>query len=228
MNFAIIAAGGKGVRFQSPTSKQLLPLKGRPVLSWTLQPFLKTREIDEIILAYPQDEAESEYRKILEQENAPQVQLVKGGETRYRSVRNAFETIANAKREDLVLIHDAARPLLPLTLLKTLIETATKKGAVIPVIALQETVKEVTEDQIVRTVPRENLFLAQTPQVFQYWILATAYASNHESPDLTDEAILVEKAGFYVSVVKGERRNIKITEPADLELIEFYLSKGWE
>ncbi len=228
MNFAIIAAGGKGVRFQSTTSKQLLPLKGRPVLSWTLQPFLKTREIAEIILAYPQDEAESEYRKILEQENAPRVQLVKGGETRYRSVRNAFEKIANAKREDLVLIHDAARPLLPLTLLKTLIETATKKGAVIPVIALQETVKEVTEDQIVRTVPRENLFLAQTPQVFQYWILATAYASNHESSDLTDEAILVEKAGFYVSVVKGERRNIKITEPSDLELVEFYLSKGWE
>ncbi|HEY7162818.1 MAG TPA: 2-C-methyl-D-erythritol 4-phosphate cytidylyltransferase, partial [Acidobacteriota bacterium] len=90
------------------------------------------------------------------------------------------------------------------------------------------TVKEVTEHQIVRTVPRESLFLAQTPQVFQYWILETAYGSNHEPAQATDEALLVEKAGFYVSVIRGDRRNIKITEPADLELVEFYLSKGWE
>jgi len=228
MNFAIIAAGGKGTRFQSTTSKQLLPLMGRSVLAWTLQSFLKSKEIDEIILAYPQDESESEYRKILEQENAPKIQLVKGGDTRYRSVRNAFEKITNAKREDLVLIHDAARPLLPHILLKSLIETANKKAAVIPVVPMHETVKEVTEHQIVRTVPREHLFLAQTPQVFQYWILETAYGSNHEPAAATDEAILVEKAGFYVSVINGDRRNIKITEPADLELVEFYLSKGWE
>jgi 2-C-methyl-D-erythritol 4-phosphate cytidylyltransferase len=228
MNFAIIAAGGKGTRFQSTTSKQLLPLMGRTVLAWTLQSFLKSKEIDEIILAYPQDEPESEYRKILEQENAPKIQLVKGGDTRYRSVRNAFEKITNAKREDLVLVHDAARPVLPIALLKSLIETAAKKAAVIPVVPMKETVKEVTEHQIVRTVPRENLFLAQTPQVFQHWILETAYRANHESAHITDEAILVEKAGFYVSVIKGDRRNIKITEPADLELVEFYLSKGWE
>lgn len=228
MNFAIIAAGGKGTRFQSTTSKQLLPLMGRTVLAWTLQSFLKSKEIDEIILAYPQDESESEYRKILEQENAPRIQLVKGGDTRYRSVRNAYEKITNAKREDLVLIHDAARPLLPLALLKSLIETANKKAAVIPVMSMHETVKEVTEHQVVRTIPRENLFLAQTPQVFQYWILESAYGSNHEPATATDEAILVEKAGFYVSVIKGDRRNIKITEPADLELVEFYLSKGWE
>lgn len=228
MNFAIIAAGGKGTRFQSATSKQLLPLMGRTVLAWTLQPFLKSKVIDEIILAYPQDESELEYRKILEQENAPRIQLVKGGDTRYRSVRNAFETIRDAKREDLVLIHDAARPVLPLALLNNLIEMANKKSAVIPVVSMQETVKEVTEHQIVRTVPRENLFLAQTPQVFQHWVLETAYRSNHEPGQMTDEAILVEKAGFYVSVIKGDRRNIKITEPADLELVEFYLSKGWE
>jgi 2-C-methyl-D-erythritol 4-phosphate cytidylyltransferase len=228
MNFAIIAAGGKGTRFQSTTSKQLLPLMGRTVLAWTLQPFLKSKEIDEIILAYPQDEPESEYRKILEQEHSQKIQLVKGGDTRYRSVRNAFEKISNAKREDLILIHDAARPVLPGVLLRNLIEAANKKAAVIPVVPMQETVKEVTEHQIVRTVPRENLFLAQTPQIFQYWILETAYNSKHEPALATDEAILAEKAGFYVSVIKGDRRNIKITEPADLELVEFYLSKGLE
>jgi 2-C-methyl-D-erythritol 4-phosphate cytidylyltransferase len=228
MNFVIIAAGGKGVRFQGDTPKQLLLLKGRTVLAWTLQPFLKMREIDEIIIAYPQDEDHSQYEQILKQENVSRYSLVKGGDTRYQSVRNAFESIDNANKNDLVLIHDAARPLLPLTLLKVLIETAVQKGSAVPVVPLQETVKEVTGNEIIKTVRRENLFAAQTPQVFQYRVLKAAYAAVENSADLTDEAILVEKAGMSVSVVKGERRNLKITEREDLELVEFYLDKGWE
>jgi 2-C-methyl-D-erythritol 4-phosphate cytidylyltransferase len=124
MNFVIIAAGGKGTRFQADTPKQLLPLKGRTVLAWTLQPFLKTREIDEIIIAYPADEDHAQYEEVLKQEHVSRYRLVKGGDTRYRSVRNAFEAIDKANKNDLILIHDAARPLLPLMLLKTLIETA--------------------------------------------------------------------------------------------------------
>jgi 2-C-methyl-D-erythritol 4-phosphate cytidylyltransferase len=228
MNFVIIAAGGKGVRLQGETSKQLLPLKGRTVLAWTLQPFLRIREIDEIIIAYPKDEDHSQYEEILKQENVSHYKLVKGGETRYHSVRNAFESIDKANKNDLVLIHDAARPLLPLTLLKTLIEAAVQKGSAVPVVPLRETVKEVTGEEIVRTIRRENLFAAQTPQVFQYRILKAAYAAVQDSADLTDEAILVEKAGMTVSVVKGERRNLKITEREDLELVEFYLDKVWE
>ncbi len=228
MNFVIIAAGGKGVRFQGDIPKQLLPLKGRTVLAWTLQPFLRLREIDEIIIAYPHDEDHSQYEEILKQENVSRYSLVKGGDTRYQSVRNAFESINNPSKNDLVLIHDAARPLLPLTLLKMLMETAVQKGSAVPVVPLQETVKEVTGNEIIKTIRRENLFTAQTPQVFQYRVLKAAYAVVENSTDLTDEAILVEKAGVSVSVVKGERKNLKITEREDLELVEFYLDKGWE
>jgi 2-C-methyl-D-erythritol 4-phosphate cytidylyltransferase len=228
MNFVIIAAGGKGVRFQSDTPKQLLILKGRTVFAWTLQSFLKSREIDEIIVAYPKDEDHGVYEEILKQEKVSRYTLVKGGETRYRSVRNAFDSIDKANKNDLVLIHDAARPLLPLTLLKSLIETALQKGSAIPVLPLQETVKEVSNEAIIRTIRRDNLFAAQTPQVFQYGLLKNAYSAVEEAPDLTDESILLEKAGIAVAVVKGERRNMKITEREDLELVEFYLNKGWE
>jgi 2-C-methyl-D-erythritol 4-phosphate cytidylyltransferase len=228
MNYAIIAAGGKGKRFQSSTSKQLLPLLGRPVLSWTLQPFIKSREIDQIILAYPQDENEAEYQRIMEQENITHIKLVKGGDSRYRSVRNAFESIQDANANDLILIHDAARPLLRLTLLKALLDSAAQKGTSIPVLPVQETVKRVHEGRIEETLFRENLFVSQTPQVFQYSILAAAYSFGGESAALTDEAMLVEKSGAAVYTIPGDRKNIKITEPSDLELVEFYLSKGWE
>jgi 2-C-methyl-D-erythritol 4-phosphate cytidylyltransferase len=228
MNFLIIAAGGKGVRFQSDTPKQLLLLKGRTVLAWTLQSFLKSREVDEIIVAYPQDEDHGVYEEILKQEKVSRYRLVKGGDTRYRSVRNAFDSIDKANKNDLVLIHDAARPLLPLSLLKTLIETAVQKGSAVPIVPLRETIKEVTNDQIIRTIRRDNLFAAQTPQVFQYRLLKSAYSTVDEAPDLTDESILLEKAGISVAVVKGEQRNMKITEREDVELVEFYLNKGWE
>ncbi|HSE42766.1 MAG TPA: 2-C-methyl-D-erythritol 4-phosphate cytidylyltransferase [Acidobacteriota bacterium] len=228
MNFLIIAAGGKGVRFQSDTPKQLLLLKGRTVLAWTLQSFLKSREVDEIIVAYPQDEDHGVYEEILKQEKVSRYRLVKGGDTRYRSVRNAFDSIDKANKNDLVLIHDAARPLLPLSLLKTLIETAVQKGSAVPIVPLRETIKEVTNDQIIRTIRRDNLFAAQTPQVFQYRLLKSAYSTVDEAPDLTDESILLEKAGISVAVVKGEQKNMKITEREDVELVEFYLNKGWE
>ena len=166
--------------------------------------------------------------EILKQEKVSRYSLVKGGETRYRSVRNAFDSIDRANKNDLVLIHDAARPLLPLTLLKALIETAAQKGSAVPVLPLQETVKEISGSEVLRTIRRDNLFAAQTPQVFQYGLLENAYSKVEEAPDLTDESILLEKAGIAVAAVKGERRNMKITEREDLELVEFYLNKGWE
>lgn len=230
MNYAIIAGGGKGKRFGSPISKQLAPLKDRPLLCWTLKPFHQERSIDQIFVAYPADEEEQQYGKILEQENFTRVRLIKGGDTRFDSVRNAFFAIERADVDDLVLIHDAVRPLLSSGLLRRVLETAGKKGSALPVLPVQETIKKVSAERIVRTVSREGLFTAQTPQVFRYGMLKAAYEKLGNSQDrssITDESMIVELAGFTIEAVKGESHNIKVTEREDLELAEYYLSKGW-
>lgn len=171
---------------------------------------------------------EQRYREILDQEKVTKGVLVCGGEERVHSVQNAFSSIESASDSDLVLIHDAARPLLSQSLLRSLLDAGVENQAVVPVLPLVETLKNVENHHIVRTVPRQNLFLAQTPQVFRYGILKSAYAAVALSPEITDEAILVEKAGFKVSVIEGERRNIKITEPTDLKLAEYFLDQGEE
>jgi 2-C-methyl-D-erythritol 4-phosphate cytidylyltransferase len=230
MIYAIIAAGGKGKRFQNPISKQLVLLKDRPLLCWTLKPFHQERSIDRIIVAYPVDEPESDYRKILEQESFTKVELVKGGETRFQSVYHAFDSIDGAASDDLVVVHDGVRPLLSPTLLKRLLDTASKKGTALPVLPIQDTLKEVVDRRFVRTIPRHGLFVAQTPQVFRYHILQAAYNTAPESfnPDwFTDESMLVELAGHSIEVVEGEKQNLKVTEPEDLGLAEYYLNRGW-
>jgi len=230
MNVAIIAAGGKGERFRNSLPKQLFPLKGKPMLSYTLLPFHLEQKIDDVILVYPFGEPEEIYRRILEQEKFQKVRLVSGGESRYTSVRNGFEAIRNAQPRDVVLIHDAARPLLSSLLLTRLLEVAAVKGAAVPVMTVGETVKKVENQYVTETVPREHLFLAQTPQGFWYEVLKRAYdlvpSHSFTGYGLTDEAMLVEQSGFPVAVVPGEKQNIKITEPEDVSIAECYLQKG--
>jgi 2-C-methyl-D-erythritol 4-phosphate cytidylyltransferase len=126
------------------------------------------------------------------------------------------------------LIHDAARPLLSAGLLGRVLQAADEKGAVIPAIPLQETLKEVNGNRILQTLSRENYCLAQTPQAFQYEILRKSYETagvRSRGALLTDESFLVEQAGFQVFIIPGERENIKITEMEDLKLAEFYLER---
>jgi 2-C-methyl-D-erythritol 4-phosphate cytidylyltransferase len=229
MTTAIIAAGGRGKRFQSAVPKQLLLLKARPVLAWTLRTFQHEPRIDRILLTHPDDpETIRRYGEIVEQEKITKVVLVPGGEERFHSVRNAFDALQSPVPDDLVLIHDAARPLLSASLLRRLLDAAMELGAVIPVLPVHETLKEVEEDAIVATWPRRRMFLAQTPQVFRHRILEAAYRAAGASHEFTDEAMLVEKSGARVHVIPGERRNIKITEPADLDLAEHYVNQGCE
>jgi len=222
MNFAIIAAGGKGKRFQNLIPKQLCPIRGKPMLAYSILPFHLEQAIDEVILVIPFDEREEPYRMIIELEQFHKVRLVAGGETRYRSVRNGFESIRNAQPNDIVLIHDGARPLLSPSLLRLVLKTAAEKGSAIPVTPVGETVKKIKNDLILETVSREDLALAQTPQCFRYEMLKQAY-DRVLSNDPTDEAMMVEQLGFPVFVVPGEKRNIKISDPEDLKLAEYYL-----
>jgi 2-C-methyl-D-erythritol 4-phosphate cytidylyltransferase len=221
-NHVIVAAGGKGERFGSAASKQLHTLVGKPIVAWSLDVFQKEDSITRIVLVYPQGSKEEQYRKIAQ--SFGKTILIAGGASRYDSVRNGFEAL-QAQPTDTVLIHDAARPLLSSSLLARVLTAATENSCVIPALPVLETIKEVQNDRIVRTVARRHLYMAQTPQAFRYSVLKQAYARISSEEEITDEALMVEKAGFEISVVQGERTNIKITEPYDVQLAEFYLKE---
>lgn len=218
MNYSIVTAAGQGIRFGS--RKALYPLQNRPLLAWALSSFERSASIGEIIVTIPRGDSHDPYRRICTEEGFQKVRFIDGGETRYHSVRNAFLSIE--RPEGFVLIHDAARPLLSLDLVQRVIDATEKFGAAIPVLPVSDTVKEVEGDRIVRTIEREKLFLAQTPQGFRAEILVAAYSKMKDN-NFTDEAMLVEMAGYDVHVVKGEQKNIKITEASDIRLAEFYL-----
>jgi 2-C-methyl-D-erythritol 4-phosphate cytidylyltransferase len=213
-NYAIITAAGKGARFGG--NKALHPLSGKPVLVWSLEIFSKL--VDEIVVTHPVGQQDQFNAVISSFHN---VKLISGCETRHLSVQKGFESL-NAN--GVVLIHDAARPLVSLDLARRILHSATEKGAVIPVLSVSDTVKEVDQGRIIRTIARERLTLAQTPQGFHSSVLADAYA-RAQNQDVTDEAMLVELAGVEVFCIPGEAVNLKITEPSDITLAEFYLRK---
>jgi 2-C-methyl-D-erythritol 4-phosphate cytidylyltransferase len=212
--YAIVTAAGKGMRFGG--NKALCPLLGKPLLAWSLDVFAKI--VDQMVITFPEGSEEAYRSAAFGFHN---VNFVSGGETRYDSVRKAFESLTAGS---VVLIHDAARPLVSPDLVERVLSAAAKHGAVVPVLPVMETVKEVTGDRIDRTIPRDRLYVAQTPQGFRFEILADAYSKVVRN-DATDESMLVESAGHEVYCVKGEPRNLKITEPSDITLAEFYLKE---
>jgi 2-C-methyl-D-erythritol 4-phosphate cytidylyltransferase len=225
MNFAIVAAAGKGNRFQGSVVKQLYPLKNKPILYWSLRTLEAESEINQIIVVYPSDEKESDYQSVIDRSRFKKIRTVAGGRTRFQSVWNGFKDISYSSDTDVVLIHDAARPLITSSLVKNVLRKATDRGSAVPILPISETVKEIEGDAVLKTLPRERLYLSQTPQGFQYGILKKAYEkiSAQDERDFTDEAMMVERSGFVVAVVPGEKRNMKITDPGDLKIVEYYL-----
>jgi 2-C-methyl-D-erythritol 4-phosphate cytidylyltransferase len=218
MTYAIVTAAGKGTRFGA--NKALHRLRERPLIAWALSNFQNNASINEIIVTVPPDGPLELFESVCLSENFTKVRFVWGGETRYDSVRNAFATINDS--DAIVLIHDAARPLVSMNLINRILHAVKEYGAVIPALPVIETVKQVEKDRIVRTVPREGLFVAQTPQGFRGELLASAY-SKIVDRNVTDEAMLVELAGYVVHIVSGERKNMKITEPSDIQIAECFL-----
>lgn len=210
----IIVAAGRGRRMGASRPKVLLPLAGRPVLAWSVATFLRHPLIARVVIAAA-DEAAA--RRALGGD-AGRVQLVSGGERRQDSVRNG---LAAAGEVDIVLVHDAARPLVEPSLIAAVIEAAAEFGAAVPLTPVAATVKRAGRDGFVAaTVPRDDLGLAQTPQGFRAELLRRAFASAPPDEPATDDATLVERLGVPVRVVEGSPRNIKITVPADLVLAE--------
>jgi 2-C-methyl-D-erythritol 4-phosphate cytidylyltransferase len=215
-----------------PPSKQFTELGGTPIVIHTLRRLAGVEDVSELWIALRENEIEG-FRERLRKEGkslqGKRVELVVGGEHRQQSVEHALNAIAAAP-DDIVLVHDAVRPLITGEIIHEVIEAAKKYGAAIAGLPAVDTVKQVertAEGAIIKaTIPRAGIVLAQTPQGFRYSVIKKAFDEAAADGFLgTDEASLVERAGHEVAVVMGSPRNIKITTPGDMELAEFYLRK---
>ncbi len=198
--------------------KIFLPLKGEPLILHTLRPFLQNPFIQQIIL--PVRRGDLERAKSL-LKGLP-VELIEGGKVRQETVRLALERIDPSL--ELVAIHDGARPFLSPSLLQACLKAGERFGAVVPALPIYETIKR-GEEWVEETLPREGLFAIQTPQVFRTELLKTAHQKAWEEGFVaTDDASLVERMGVKVKIIRGEKENIKITEPEDLTIAEKLMS----
>lgn len=226
---AILPAAGLGTRMGAETPKQFLALDGVPVLVFTLRRLAACSAIRDFVIATRAEEVDSLGTSLASENLGRPVQVVRGGDTRQDSVANALaQAPSNA---DLILVHDAVRPLVTLKQIEHVIAEAAACGAAILGIPAMDTVKEVKRASlptdvalITATIPRERVVLAQTPQVFRSALLLEAFArARQDGVSASDEAGLVERLGHDVHVVVGSERNLKITRPGDMELAEFYL-----
>ncbi len=226
---AILPAAGLGTRMGAETPKQFLSLDGVPVLLFTLRRLAACAAITDFIIATRGEEVDSLTAGVSSEKFGRPVRVVRGGDTRQDSVANALLEVPAAS--DLILVHDAVRPLVTVSQIERVIAEAAACDAAILGIPAMDTVKEVKRASlpndvalITATIPRERVVLAQTPQVFRAALLLEAFArARQDGVTASDEAGLVERIGRDVHVVVGSERNLKITRPGDMELAEFYL-----
>ncbi len=226
MNTAIIAAAGAGKRFGGAGKpKQFLEILGKPVVVHALERFESCPQIDEIILVLPAVEIEN-FSNAAEKYNLKKLtKIVAGGETRAASVLNGFKAV-DSERTEIVAVHDGARPLVTIDEISKTIERARETGAACLVAEVTDTIKEIENGKIARTVDRARLRRALTPQAFRYEILKRALETSKINETATDESFLVEQSGVEVSTVEGGAQNIKITRFEDLILAERLLKKS--
>jgi 2-C-methyl-D-erythritol 4-phosphate cytidylyltransferase len=228
---AILPAAGMGTRMGADSPKQFRLLDGMPVVIFTLRRLAACPMIGEFLIATRADEIEALKTRIAAERLPRPVRVLEGGDTRQESVDKALAEVP--KKTELIVVHDAVRPLVTRDQVERVIAEAERCGAAILGIPAMDTVKEVKraslpEDValITATIPRERVVLAQTPQVFDSALLREAFArAAADGFTASDEAALVERLGHNVHVVLGSERNLKITRPGDLEIAEFYLSR---
>ena len=217
MDYIIIVAGGKGLRMGSDIPKQFLPIGGKPVLMRTLERFREYSPTLQIILVLPK--AQQDYWHQLCEDYNFEVEyvLADGGETRFHSVQNGLAKIPD-DAEGVVGVHDGVRPFPSIDVIRNCYETARTAKAVIPVIPVVETVRHL-QGNTSETVPRNDYRLVQTPQTFNIQLLKAANKQPYYD-GFTDDASVVEAFGFNITLVEGNRENIKITTPYDLKIAE--------
>ena len=217
MDYIIIVAGGKGLRMGSDIPKQFLPIGGKPVLMHTLERFREYSDDIQIILVLP--EAQQEYWHQLCDEYHFDVEytLANGGQTRFHSVQNGLAKVPD-DAQGVVGVHDGVRPFPSIEVIKNCYETARTAKAAIPVIPVVETVRQLDGDSSL-TVPRDQYRLVQTPQTFDIQLLKAANKQPYND-GFTDDASVVEAFSHKITLVEGNRENIKITTPYDLKIAE--------
>ena len=230
MDYVVIVAGGKGLRMGSDIPKQFLPIGGKPVLMRTIERFQAYSPTLQIILVLPK--AQQDYwRQLCQQYQFPlpveegvregSYLLADGGETRFHSVQNGLALIPD-DAEGVVGVHDGVRPFPSIEVIRNCYETAREKKAVIPVIPVVETLRHISPSTLLpssQTVPRGDYRLVQTPQTFDIQLLKAANRQPYND-GFTDDASVVEAYGHPITLVEGNRENIKITTPYDITVAE--------
>ncbi|MCB0400865.1 MAG: 2-C-methyl-D-erythritol 4-phosphate cytidylyltransferase [Flavobacteriales bacterium] len=220
-DYAIIVAGGKGERMGGSTPKQFLELNGKPVIMHTIEKFRTAFQDIKIILALPENQIDfweelcSKYGFV----NIPH-HIVKGGETRFHSVKNALSLVKSA---GIVGIHDGVRPLVSTTTITACYQEAAQHGNAIPVVDVVDSLRYVSKQEGTnKAVARSCYKIVQTPQCFRSDLILKAYEQDYD-PAFTDDASVVEQLGETIHLVEGNRDNIKITTQEDLILAEHFI-----
>jgi 2-C-methyl-D-erythritol 4-phosphate cytidylyltransferase len=228
----ILPAAGLGTRMgravpeKAGTSrKQFMLLDGSPILLHTIRKFVSSPDVTEIVVALRAEDMDWVRELLRAEKSGKPVRLVEGGDSRQESVEHALATLGSGT--ELVAVHDAVRPFIEHSVLEKVFAEAEAAGAAIVGIVPVDTVKQVHRNKIRETIPRERLVLAQTPQVFRFDLLKTAFARAREDGFAgTDESSLVERLDqVEVSVVPGSDRNLKITKPSDMDLARLFLAE---
>jgi len=230
--YVILPAAGLGTRMAASTGgapKQFLALKGLPILLHSLRAFLAVPRVAAIYVSVRESEQARVAELVAEHGLSGKVQVVTGGDTRQDSVANALAALPSTSDSDIVLVHDAVRPLVDPQTIERTIAAIEKHGAAIVAMPAIDTIKQVerTADGavITATIPRELIVHAQTPQGARVPLMRKAFAEAAADEFVgTDESSLLERANIPVFVVPGSSRNLKVTQPGDLEVAEFYLA----
>ncbi len=227
MNIALIVAAGSGTRMGLDTPKQFVLVKNKPLLYYSVHMFETYTEVEAIVIVTNQEYI-SEVEEIIEEYNFKKIKaVVVGGKTRQESVYNGLLEIKKfAKDNDVVLIHDSARPLVNHRIIYDNIKACLEFDAVDTVINVSDTIVKSSSGNDVEDLPlRKELYQAQTPQTFKLGLILEAheYARSHDIPDVTDDVKLVMSLGKQVHLVEGSKLNFKITTPEDLDLLEALL-----
>jgi 2-C-methyl-D-erythritol 4-phosphate cytidylyltransferase len=216
MDYAIIVAGGKGTRMGASIPKQFLPVNGLPVLMQTIKRFKECGDGLEIIIVLPKEQHEYWYELCKKHRFTSTYTVAEGGETRFHSVKNGLAMIPD-DAEGIVGVHDGVRPFPSVEVIRNCYETARTAKAVVPVIPVVETLIHIDGQGNSETVPRDSYRLVQTPQAFDIQLLKRAYKQPYQD-SFTDDASVVDSIGQEITLIDGNRENIKITTPFDLRM----------
>lgn len=219
--FAIIVAGGSGTRMNAPLPKQFMLLLGKPVMMHSIAAFASSPQKPEIIVVLNEQQFASWKQLCVEHQfNIPH-QLVSGGITRFKSVKNAIDTINETA---VIAVHDAVRPLITSEIIAKAYEKALTDGNAVVAVPSKDSVRlqRISEDS--QSLNRSEVFLVQTPQTFQSAVLKKAYEQEY-SEEFTDDASVVERSGVSIHLLDGDPDNFKITFPSDLRIAELLLNE---